>query len=133
MDPTVAAVIAIIGKYSIDKGVELLKEAGPKAVEVAEKLLQKVADSLRKNPGDIQNLERFKEKPDVYQAPVADAISEQMKDTAFASEIEDLLKQYRSATKNDVSETNIITQYAGNNAVQIGQASGSTFTLTEKE
>lgn len=133
MDPVVAAVITIIGKYAIDKGVELTKEAGPKAVEIAEKIFKKVAERFGKNPADTQNLEKFEQKPDTYQAPIADALEEQMKDAVFASEIKQLLAQYKAAAPKGAPGTTTITQIAGDNAIQIGQASGSTISLSQKE
>ncbi len=133
MDPVVAAVITIIGKYAIDKGAELAKEAGPKAVEIAEKLFKKVVERFSKNPADAQNLEKFEQKPDTYQAPVADALEEQMKDATFANEIKQLLAQYKAAAPEGAPGTTNITQIAGDNAVQIGQASGSTISLSQKE
>jgi hypothetical protein len=122
MDPIVSAVVTVLGKYAIDKGVELTKEAGPKAAEAAGKLFQQVVARFRKNPADAQNLERFEQKPESYQAPVADALEMHLKtDPAFAAEIKRLLAQYQTAAPQNVPGSTIISQIAGDNAIQFGQ------------
>lgn len=130
MDPVVAAIITIVGKYAVDKGAELAKEAGPKAVEIAGKLFNKISERFSKNPADAQNLEKFTEKPETYQAPVADALEEQLKDEAFAKEVEQLLEQYRAAAPEGAPGTTIISQAAGDNAIQFGQVSGGSVSIS---
>jgi len=130
MDPVVASVIAILGKYVIDKGIELAKEIGPKAVEVTEKLFQKVAERFSQNPADSKNLERFEKKPEDYKAPVADALKEYLRDPAFAAEIERLLAQYQAAAPAAAPGTTTITQMAGDSAIQFGQVSGGRIEIS---
>jgi hypothetical protein len=131
MDPLSTTVITILGKYVIDKGVELTKEIGPKAVEAAAKLFQKVMEHLGKDPADAKNMERFEKKPEDYKAPVADALEEHIKkDAAFAAEIRQLLAQYQSAAPAGAPGTTIITQTAGDDAIQFGQVTGGTVAIT---
>lgn len=132
MDPVIASIIIVLSKYAIDKGVELAKETGPKAVKVAELLFEKVADRFSKNPADAENMKRFEEKPNIYQAPVADALENYMKDPNFSSQIKQLLAQYQEAASTGPSRT-IITQMANDNAVQIGQVSGGALTISRED
>ena len=130
MDPITMTIVTILGKYAIDKGIELAKEVGPKAVEAAGKLFQKVVERFSSSPADAENLRRFEKKPDGYQAPVADALEGHLKDPAFAAEIKQLLAQYQAAAPAGATGTTNIIQTAGDNAIQFGQVSGGTVTVT---
>lgn len=50
MDSMSATTITILGKYALDAGVTLAKEAGLAARETAEKLFTKVLHHLRQKP-----------------------------------------------------------------------------------
>jgi hypothetical protein len=129
MDPIVLPIVTILGKYAIDKGAELLKQAGPKVAELAGKLFEKVADRLRKDPGDAKNMQKFEQKPEDYKAAVADALNEQLKDPAFHAEIQKLFDEYQKAAPAGTPGSVTITQTAGNDAIQIGQANASNVTI----
>jgi hypothetical protein len=133
MHPIVVTVVTILGKYTIDKGVELAKEIGPKAGEVAAQLFQKVVDRFSKNPADAKNLERFEKKPEDYKAPVGDALEEYLKDPAFAAEIKQLLAQYQAAVPAGAPGAATITQIAGDDAIQFGQVGGGTITISQNK
>ena len=50
MEPLTATIIVVLGKYALDKGLELGKEVGPKALETAKEMFTTVLDRLRKDP-----------------------------------------------------------------------------------
>ena len=130
MDPFTITVVTILGKYAIDKGADLAKEAGPKAAEIAGDLFKMVAKRFGRNPADAQNLERFEKKPETYQAVVADSLEEQMKDPEFAGDIMKLLAKYHEESPPTAPGVTTISQIARDNAIQIGQAENSTITIS---
>ncbi len=98
MDPLTTAVVTILGKYAIDKGASLLKEAGKGVAEAAGRLFDKVMQRLKADPAEAKNAERFETNPQGYQQPVADAVEDKMKsDPAFAAELKALLEELKRA------------------------------------
>jgi hypothetical protein len=112
MDPLTTAVTTILGKYAIDKGATLIKEAGQAAANVAAKLFEKVLGRLRASPADKKNAERFEQNPEGYKAPIADALDEQMKsDPDFAAELKQLLEEFEQA--RSVAPTQVVSASSG--------------------
>jgi hypothetical protein len=98
MEPITTAIITILGKYAIDKGATLIKEAGQAAAEVAAKLFDKVLNRLKADPAEAKNAERFEQNPEGYKAPLADAVDDKLKtDPAFAAELKKLLEEFEQA------------------------------------
>ncbi len=98
MDPLTTAVVTILGKYAVDKGAGLLKEAGQAAADAAGKLFQKVMERLKADPAEAKNAERFEKTPEAYQAPIADAVDEKVKsDPDFAAQLKALLEEFQKA------------------------------------
>ena len=50
MDPLVFSIAAILGKFAITKGAELLTDVGPEAVNAAKDLWTSAVDRLKKEP-----------------------------------------------------------------------------------
>lgn len=100
MDPLTVAVVTVLGKYAIDSGVTLLKEAGPAAAEASAQLFHKVMERLTADPAEAKNAERFERNPAGYRQPIADAIEELIKtDPDFAAGLQALLDEIRQAEK----------------------------------
>ncbi|MFN8596419.1 MAG: hypothetical protein U0559_09585 [Anaerolineae bacterium] len=98
MDPLTTAVTTLLGKYAIDKGATLIKEAGQAAANVAAKLFEKVLTRLKADPAEAKNADRFEQNPTGYAAPIADAVDEKLKsDPNFAAEIRHLLEEFEGA------------------------------------
>lgn len=131
MDPIVAAVVTVLGKYVIDKGTELAREVGPKAAEVAASLFVKVVERFSQDPGDRKILQRFERNPQDYRAAVADSLEDHLKDPEFSEAIRELLTEYAAATPATTGDATAITQIAGDDAIQFGRVSGGDITITK--
>ena len=124
MDPLTSTVVTLLGKYAIDKGASLLKEAGQAAADAAGKLFQKVMDRLKADPAEAKNAERFEQNPEGYQAPVADAVDEKVKsDPDFAAQLQALLEEFDKAQK--AAGVSIVNTGSGAVATQGGVAAGA--------
>ena len=98
MDPLIMVAVDVLGKYVIDQGATLLKEAGQSAVQAAAKLFEQVMNRLKADPAEAKNAERFEQNPETYQVPIADALAEKVKnDPDFAAQLAALLKDYEQA------------------------------------
>jgi len=98
IDPLTMVVVDILGKYVVDKGATLLKEAGQSAVQAAAKLFERVMAWLKADPAEARNAERFEQNPEGYRTPVAEAIAEKVKnDSDFAAQLTELLEDYKKA------------------------------------
>jgi len=123
IDPLTILVVDVLGKYVVDKGATLLKEAGQAAAQAASQLCEFVLTRLKADPADARNAEHFKENPEGYQTPITDAIAEKTKsDPDFAAQLSALLEEYKKAT-NSSAETNI-NAASGVVATQGGIAAG---------
>ena len=130
MDPLTTAVTTILGKYAIDKGVTLIKEAGQAAANVAAKLFERVIARLKASPDDKKNAEHFEQNPEGYKAPIADAIDEQMKsDPNFAAEIKQLLEEFER-TRISVTTTTVT---ASHGSVAVGGSVGGSINVNNQE
>jgi hypothetical protein len=102
-------VVDVLGKFVVDNGATLIKEAGQAAAQAASNLFELVMKRLKANSADARNAERFEGNPEGYQVPVADAIAEQAKsDPDFAAQLSVLIREYRKAASSN-SGSNIET------------------------
>jgi hypothetical protein len=93
MDPLTASIVVILGKYALDKGVELGKEVGPKALDTAKEMFQVVLDRVKKV--DSRTAEKYPANPEGYQVPMADAVEEATEaDAEFKAQLQALLEKY---------------------------------------
>jgi hypothetical protein len=122
MEPLAVAVATVLGKYAIDQGATLLKEAGEAAVAVAGRLFQKVIDRLKADPTETKNADRFVKNPADYQTAVADALNEQMQsDAQFTAEVQALMHEYGQAYTS--SGSSIVIN--GNDAFAVASNTGT--------
>jgi hypothetical protein len=99
--------VDVLGKFVLDNGATLIKEAGQAAAQAASNLFELVMKRLKASPADARNAERFEGNPEGYHVPVADAITEQAKtDPAFATQLSTLIEEYKKAVSSNV-ESNI--------------------------
>jgi hypothetical protein len=107
MDPLSAAIITILGKYAIDAGVTLVKEAGPAAKETAARLFGKVLHYLRQKPGSQAIADGYEKNPAGYEAPMQDQVETALAaDANFKEELQALVTQFeeqQQAFQPDVS------------------------------
>jgi hypothetical protein len=123
MDPITTSVAVVLGKYALDKGVELGKEVGPKALETAQKLVGMVLDRIRRKPDGEFVARNYEESPEVYQKPMEQALDAEVKaDPSFAEQLQTLLSQYDEAAKEYAVETGRTYQaiVTGSGAAAVG-------------
>ena len=97
-DPITAAVVTILGKYVIDKGVGLAKEVGPAAVAKAADLAKAAFARLRREPKGQVLADGFEEDPETYQKPLEKELEAAVQaDPGFAAELRALLDGYEEA------------------------------------
>ncbi len=98
MDPITISVVTILGKYALDKGVELGKAVGPQALETAREMFGMVLERVRKV--DPRTADRFPQNPQGYQAPMEDVLQETLQaDPDFAAELKALIEDYEEAAQ----------------------------------
>ena len=122
IDPLTMLVVNVLGKYVVDKGATLLKEAGQAAAQAASQLCEYVLTRLKADPAEAKNTEHFEKNPEGYKTHVTDAIAANMKsDPDFATQLSDLLQQYQKAVSSNESA---IKATSGVVATQGGIAAG---------
>ncbi len=116
-------VVDILGKYVVDNGATLLKEAGQAAAQAASQLYELVLARLKSDPAEARNAERFEENPAGYQAPIADAVAEKLgADPDFSAQLSVLIEAYQQAA---ASQETGIEVGSGAVASQGGIAAGA--------
>lgn len=96
MDVITASVISILGKYALDKGAELAKEAGPAAKEAAEKLFDKIIGYFRDKPETQAIANGYENNPTGYEVPMQDQVDTAVQqDADLKAELEKLIAQYK--------------------------------------
>jgi hypothetical protein len=130
MEPLTGIIMTVLGKYAIDKGVGLIKEAGKAAADVAGKLFAKVMEKLKADPGEARNAERYEKDPKTFEAPVAAAVDEKIKaDPNFAQELQQLVEQFKQAGGASLIASNITATASGGGTavgnIQVGGNAGN--------
>ena len=123
MQSFAASIVAILGKYALDKGLELDKEVGPKALDTAKEIFTTVLDRLRKNPKGEVLAEGFEEDPEVCQKPVEKELEKEVAaDPDLAAQLQALMDKYEEAAKEYAGATGRIYQatLTGNRAIAQG-------------
>ena len=109
MEPLTASIVVILGKYALDKGVELGKEVGPKALDTAKEMFSTVLDRLRRNPTGQVIAQGFEEAPEIYEKPVGKELEKEVEaDPEFATQLQDLLDKYEEAAKEHAAATGTV-------------------------
>lgn len=122
MDPLTVSVVTILGKYAVDKGVELGKAVGPKALEIVQSMFGMVLAKIKR--ADPRTADKFPENPEGYKAPMQDALQETLDaDPDFAEALRMHLETYKEAAKAyaAASPTSYSANLEGDGAVAQGQ------------
>jgi uncharacterized lipoprotein YddW (UPF0748 family) len=122
MDPIATAVATILGKYAIDKGATLVKEAGKSAAEAAGKLFERVMNRLKADPAEAKNAERFEKEPEKHQELIGEVLDEQLKsDPNFRAELQALLAELQKAGGATIIQAagNVGDVFTGENAAKL--------------
>jgi hypothetical protein len=104
MDPVVTPIVLILGKYALDKGAELGKEVGPKALETAKEMFGMVLQRVKQV--DPHTAQKYPENPKGYTTPMSDALSEILQaEPDFAAKLKELLTKYDTAANEHAAAT----------------------------
>ena len=121
MDPLTMSVVVILGKYALDKGLELGREVGPQALQVAKEMLELVLNRVgKKRP---ETAAEFPKDPETYEKPMQSALEAEVgADQDFAAELRDLLAQYEqlAAAHGGVAGTAYRATLHGDGAIAQG-------------
>lgn len=128
LEPTALAtgIVVVLGKYAIDKGAKLLREAGPKAVEAAKQLYQSTLDHFQKinRPEELEKLETQPEDADAQkrvQMRLEDAVRD---DAALKERLEAFLTTFQKEAKAHAQAQNTSTTVTvGSGAAAMGDGS----------
>jgi len=105
MDLVIANVVAVLGKYAIDKGAALINEGKQAAADAARQIYDAVMDRLKADPAEAKTAERFETDPDGYKAPVKDALTEAVQaDPTFGDQLQSLLAQLEEAAPGTLQQ-----------------------------
>jgi hypothetical protein len=100
MDPLTTSIVVILGKYALDKGVELGREAGPQALEAAKEMFALALERLRREPKGELIAGEFEKDPQTYQKPLEKALGAELQaDPDFAAQLKALLARYEQAAQ----------------------------------
>jgi hypothetical protein len=133
MDPIIISVVTILGKYALDKGVELGKAVGPKALDTVKEMFGMVLARVRQEPRGEVIADEFEEDPETYEKPLAKKVEAAADDDAdFARELQALYERFQAQVKEHTGQTG--TTYSahlegsgaiaqGNNALAGGEGS----------
>lgn len=95
IDPITAGVVIVLGKYALDKGVELSKEVGPAAAQKAGELFNTALERLRRDPSKKVIAERFVADPQKAAPLLEDDLAAVMEaDPDFAAQMKQLWEAY---------------------------------------
>ena len=122
-DPLTLSVVTLLGKYAIDAGITLAKEAGPAAAKKAAELAKVALDYLRQKPDSQVIADLYESKPDVYGDALADQLDAAVQaDAAFKEQLAALMAEYeRAAPAVQATLTGSGAIAQGEGATAVGQ------------
>jgi hypothetical protein len=95
MNPLTLSIVVILGKYALDKGLELGQKVGPQALETAANMFKLVLDRIaKKRP---ETAAEFPSDPETYEKPLQQALDKELVDQTFAAKLAELLERYERA------------------------------------
>jgi hypothetical protein len=107
MEPILTPIMIILGKYALDKGIELGKAVGPDAFKTAKEIYGMTLDYLRKKDTEGQVFaDRFEKTPDKYSEEIEEMLAASLEaDPDFAAKLEALLAQYKQQAQEHAATT----------------------------
>lgn len=126
MNPVTVSIVVILGKYALDKGLELGKEVGPRALETAAQMFKLVLDRIGvKRP---ETAAEFPADPETYEKPLLAALEAELAaDEAFAAELRALLARYEDAAGQHAAAAGVSyrAEVRGSGAVAQGKGAAA--------
>jgi hypothetical protein len=127
MPDLLVPIIAILGKYVIGKGANMVGDVGQEAVDTAKQLWDAVVGKLKKDPSGTFVVDDFENKPDVYKYSLKDKLEKLVAaDEALRLELTALLNRYQKADErhSSIAHAHVRNQHG---AVAIGtEATGQS-------
>ena len=122
MEQLAGQVVGVLVGYALDRGAQLAKEGGQAAVDLVERLFQKVLDRVRADPGQATDADGFEKNPEGYRAPMEDAVrAEVRRDAEFGEELASLLAAIQQVAPSALT---IVVTGSGAAAAHGGVAAG---------
>ncbi len=128
MDPSLLTpIVVILGKYALDKGVELGKAVGPKALEMAKEIYSLTLEHLKRTPRSEVIADEFGKDPSAYQKPMEKELSQTADaDAAFGAQLADLYRQFEATAKEYAEAMNVDYKSLVSGSGAIAQGPGAT-------
>lgn len=124
MDPITSSIITVLGKYVVDKGVELGQEVGQKAVGAVKEMLQLVLERIGKQKPETAA--EFPQDPETYQKPMEKALAAEVSaDQAFAAQLKELFAKYEEAAQEHATATGTVYRAVLKGSGAIAQGEGA--------
>ena len=112
METLIGSISGVLGEYTVDKGIELGKAVGPKALETAAKMVTTALGHLRRDPSGKVIADEFEKAPDAGRGLLELKLNESiMSNAQLKAELEELWSQFEEAREEFVA-ANPLTQYA---------------------
>jgi hypothetical protein len=117
------SIVVILGKYALDKGFELGKEVGPRALETAAEMFKLVLERIgKKRP---ETAAEFPADPDTYEKPMQQVLDRELGDEAFAAQLSELLDRYERAAMLHAASTGVSFRAAVHGDGAVAQGPGA--------
>ena len=128
MDPSfLTPIVIILGKYALDKGVELGKAAGPKALETVKEMYAQTLEHLKRTPRSEVITDEFSKDPVAYQKPMEKELKQAVEaDSAFEANLAALYQQFEAAAKEHAATQNVDYKTMVYGSGAIAQGPGAT-------
>jgi hypothetical protein len=95
MEPIIATIIIILGKYALDQGATMAALIGPKALDTAKEMFRLVIDRISLSKPDIAA--EFSKDPQTYQKSLKKSLQEEAaNDDDFNKQLKTLLLNYET-------------------------------------
>lgn len=95
LDPITTPIAIMLGKYALDKGAELGKDVGPKALDTVKEMYAATLDHLRRTPKGEVIADEFVEDPETFEKPLVKKLEQAARDEPdFADRLEMLWQQF---------------------------------------
>jgi hypothetical protein len=132
MDPILTPIMIILGKYALDKGIELGKAVGPDALKTAKEIYGMTLDHLRKDPKTEVVVEEYEQDPAAAEKLLEKKLASTLETNPdFAAQLKELLAQYEQQAQSHAVAAGVSYQatISGTGAAAQGEgASAATAT-----
>lgn len=96
MDPIIAGIVIVLGKYALDKGAEIAPQIGRQALDTVERLFKLVINRISSKGQEGEVIAKgFEKDPKTFDKPLAKMLDTEMRaDADFAAKVRKLVDEY---------------------------------------